>query len=512
MTLIIYLVLGILTLFLLRYYQYPVNPDAISYICISQKYAAGDFSNAINGYWGPLFSWLMVPFVFFGSKPLQLLYFSEILSFIIGFITLLGMRLLSYKFEMEERIRTSIMCLMVPVILYFWLRGVFADLLILCILIYYLNIIFSPKYKNSIYYGITCGILGVMAYFSKSYAMLFFVAHYLLFNFLYYIGSINRKEKRNILKNFILGLAVFFVISGIWIGQISYKYGELTFSTTGDYNQKLVGPDYQGQHLIYSELLRPPNKTAISAWEDPTFIKMNSWNPFNSWKYQLNLILKNIRDAFGTYFSFSCLSILIIITSILVYIRNPENQVLKSNLLYPLLTIGLYSAGYLLILVEDRYLWIGYILLLLMGSYLLTLLFKKSSLSSKKENIIIVLFILLFSVTPLINFICAVDGTANTEGVYQLSQTLKNDYNLHGNIASNDEWRKSLYIAFFTNSKYYGQTRINISSNDLEMELKKNSIDFYIIWANSGETAIPSGYKEITGGKIKGLKVYSLKS
>jgi len=49
LALVIYLILGIATRFLLKDYQYPLNPDAISYICISQKYVSGDFSNAING-------------------------------------------------------------------------------------------------------------------------------------------------------------------------------------------------------------------------------------------------------------------------------------------------------------------------------------------------------------------------------------------------------------------------------------------------------------------------------
>ncbi|MCZ3365527.1 MULTISPECIES: hypothetical protein [Methanobacterium] len=512
LALLIYLILGIATLFLLKDYQYPLNPDAISYICISQKYVSGDFSNAINGYWGPLFSWLLVPFAFFGSKPLQLVYLSEILSFIIGFFTLLGVRLLSYKFEIEEKIRTVLMFLMVVSVIYFWLRSVFADLLLLCVLIYYLNLIFSRKYQNNVIYGVGCGILGAMAYFSKSYALPFFVTSYLLFNFVYYINGISRKEKKKILKNFLLGLIVFFTISGIWIGIISHKYDEFTFGTTGDYNQKLVGPDYQGQHLIYSELLKPPNKAAISAWEDPTFIKMNSWDPLKLWNYQLNLIWENFKDTINIYLSFSFLSIIIIFMAILMYVRQPKDQILRRNILYPLLAIGLYTAGYLLILVEDRYLWIVYILLLLMGSYLLTFLFKNPFFNNKRKNIFLVAFILLFSVTFAVNFVGAINGTPNAEGVYQLSQTLKNEYNVHGNIASNDQWRKSLYIAYFTGSKYYGQTGKNISSSDLEGELKKNNIDFYIVWGISGNSSIPNGYKEVTGGKIPDLKVYSLKS
>lgn len=403
------------------------------------------------------------------------------------------------------------MFLMVVSVIYFWLRSVFADLILLCVLIYYFNLIFSPKYRNNAIYGLGCGLLGAMAYFSKSYALPFFVTSYLLFNFIYYINGISRNEKKKILKNFLLGLTVFFAISGIGMGIISHKYDEFTVGTTGDYNQKLVGPDYQGQHLIYSELLKPPNKTAISAWEDPTFIKMNSWSPLKLWNYQLNLIWKNFKDTINIYLSFSFLSIIIIFAAIWMYIRRPKNRILRRNILYPLLTIGLYTAGYLLILVEDRYLWIVYILLLLMGSYLLTVLFKNPFFDNKRKNIFLTVFILLFSVTFAVNFAGAINGTSSTEGVYQLSQTLKNDYNVHGNIASNDEWRKSLYIAYFTGSKYYGQTGKNVSGNDLEQDLRENNIDFYIVWGISGKSPLSNKYKEVTGGKIPGLKVYSLK-
>lgn len=511
LALIIYSVAGIITLFLLKYYQYPINPDVISYICISQKYASGDFSNAINGYWGPFFSWLLTPFLFFGSTPLQFVYLSEILSLIIGFFTLLGVRLLSCKFEIEEKIRTAMMFAMIPIVLYFWLRGVFVDLLILCIIIFYLNVIFSSKYQDKLLNGLACGIIGAMAYLTKSYALPFFVSHFLLFNFLYYI-NINREKRKNVLKNLALGLTVFIAISGIWVGLISYKYDELTFGTTGGYNQKLIGPDYKGQHLMYSQLLKPPNKTAISAWEDPSFIKMDSWSPLKLWKYQLKIIWKNLKDTIDIYLSFSFLSIIIILVAMLMYIKYPKKQVLKKNIIYPLLTLGLYSAGYLLILVEDRYLWIVYILLLLMGGYLLTVLFKNPFFDNKKKNILAVFFLLSFTTIPATNFIYAINGDINSEGIYELSQTLKNEYNVHGNIASNDEWRKSLYIAYFTNSKYYGQIRKNSSTNDLELELKKNNIDFYIVWGESGESGILPDYNDITGGKLHGLKIYSLKS
>ncbi|MHC4720172.1 MAG: hypothetical protein ACYSYT_06835, partial [Planctomycetota bacterium] len=53
---------------LVGHYRYQINPDGISYISVAQKYLAGDFAGAINGYWGPLYSWLLMPFLYFGIE------------------------------------------------------------------------------------------------------------------------------------------------------------------------------------------------------------------------------------------------------------------------------------------------------------------------------------------------------------------------------------------------------------------------------------------------------------
>lgn len=52
------------------------------------------------------------------------------------------------------------------------------------------------------------------------------------------------QKKKNILKNLVLGLSIFFVIIGLWAGVISEKYGKLTISTSGEYNQAVKGPEY----------------------------------------------------------------------------------------------------------------------------------------------------------------------------------------------------------------------------------------------------------------------------
>ena len=46
-----------------------INADGVSYIQVARHYVAGDFDLAINSYWGPLISWLLVPLVALGIDP-----------------------------------------------------------------------------------------------------------------------------------------------------------------------------------------------------------------------------------------------------------------------------------------------------------------------------------------------------------------------------------------------------------------------------------------------------------
>jgi hypothetical protein len=511
LVIIIYFIIGIL---LINHYQYIINSDGISYISIAKNYLNGNFADAVNGYWGPLFSWLLTPFLFFGSTPLYALYSTKVLSLIVGFFTIIGVKLLISRFEMEKSTKTIILFALIPIVLFFSLNLITPDLLVTCILIYYLYFIFSPEYSSKLLNGFLCGLLGSLAYVSKSYALFFFLAHFILFNLFYYFKNITKDEKRKILKNLFLGLIVFFIISGAWICLISVKYGEMTIGTTGSYNQALISPQLQGQQpMYYQGLLKPSNKNAVSAWEDPSYLKMESWSPFESWdyfKYQINLILQNIFNILYSIESFSLLSILIIIGSLLFIIKSSSISLPKNKISYLLITIILYSAGYSLILVEPRYLWFICILLLLMGVYLINLSSENHLFNNSMKNILVIFLVFSFITTPLIGLSAEYNAGKN---IYHISETLKINYNIHGNIASNDQWQITTYLVYYTEGKYYGQTKENTNYNDLKKELKDNNIDYYLVWGNSNENVYLShDFKEVTNGNIDYLKIYSLKN
>ena len=64
----LFLALGLYLLFaliLFSNYKYIINSDGISYISIARNYINGHLFYAINGYWSPLYSWLLIPFISF---------------------------------------------------------------------------------------------------------------------------------------------------------------------------------------------------------------------------------------------------------------------------------------------------------------------------------------------------------------------------------------------------------------------------------------------------------------
>lgn len=162
--LIVLVIYSLLALFLFNYYQYITNADGISYIGIAKNYMVGDWGNAINGYWGPLFSWLLIPFLLFAKTPLQASIAAKIISLIAGFFIITGVDKLSKKFGIQRPFKLAILFTMVPVLLSFAFDVITPDLLVACLLLYYLIIIFDPKYPDNLLNGVFCGILGAAAF------------------------------------------------------------------------------------------------------------------------------------------------------------------------------------------------------------------------------------------------------------------------------------------------------------------------------------------------------------
>ncbi len=494
---------------LFNFYQYILVTDGVSYLTIAKEYALQQYNYAINGYWSPLFTWLLAGFLIFGKTPMYMMHSAKILSLIVGFITLIGLNSLFSKFLSDDKLRIITLLALVPNILFFAFYLVTPDLLLICILVFYFNLIFDPKYSSRIINGFLCGILGALAYFSKTYAFFFFICHFIVFNIYFYIKKQDKIDRTRIKKNCVLGLVVFLAVSGIWIGLISDKYHEITIGTAGTYNQAVMGPESLGHPPLYQGLISPPNPIAASSWEDPSYFNVTTWSPLGSsdnLQFEINLIIKNIVKTFSILMSFSLLSLIIIFGAIIFIIKNKDDKESTTKIIYLLLTIFIFVAGYSLIFVEGRYLWMVLILTLLLGVYLVEVSNKNKLIQSNVRKILILILVVSFLIMPFQSLY----ENINVDKVsYEESKTLKTDYNVHGNIASNTEWVYSSVLSYYLDTHYFGQVKQGENLSELEIDLKNSNINYYLVLGDN-QTDIP--YEEITGGKFYHLKVYKLMS
>jgi hypothetical protein len=498
---IVLAVYSILALTLITFFQYNVGGDGASYISIANYYATGNWNDMINGYWSPFYSWLVAPFLVSGFDPFFAVAVSRCVSLVIGFFTIIGFYRLAETFKIDDWVKKFLIVSLLPIILFFALSRVTPDLLVTCLLVYYFSIIFDPKYPLKRSNGILSGLIGGLGYLAKSYIFPLFLVHFSLFNLIHYY----KNRKTSVLKNFVLGLAVFFIISGLWVGTISQKYDKLTIGTATDYNHEIIGPQYQEHPIYFLGLIKPPTEKAVSIWEEPSTIKLEDWSPFDSWEnfqFQLKVLWKNITRSIAFIEYFSLLSIVIVMVTLVVIFKT-ESERIKNNLIYLLTTMLIYTGGYCLIFVEIRYLWPVGLLLLITGFYLIHILYENRTFNSKNRNILLIILMVSFMVTPTVELVSYVSSDGQ---IPALSSNLKNDYHIQGNIASNDRWAETLSISYYLESHYYGLTANNSSS--LEEELESNNIDYYFAWS-APDNFVLSNYQEITGNRIKDLKIYS---
>jgi len=165
---LVYLALGAL---LLPAYRFHIAPDWISYLSIAQKYASGDFAHAVNGYWGPMISWLLAPLLMLGLPPVIA---GKLLMLLAGGLILIATAGLAGIFRLSNTVTLLCLGALIPAVLFFALVDFAPDILLACVLLLYCNIIFRDTYAQKISSGIWCGVLGALAYFCKQYGFMFF--------------------------------------------------------------------------------------------------------------------------------------------------------------------------------------------------------------------------------------------------------------------------------------------------------------------------------------------------
>jgi len=495
----IYIFFGLI---LWEHYQYNFNVDGVSYITVAEKYLSGNFKDAINGSWGPILSFLLVPFLALGINSLFAL---KLMMFLSGFGVLFVSKKYFDLFELESSLKNLALWILSVITLYFAFWVVTPDILVVIFLLIYYFFLFSKSYKTNSSMGVLIGAIAGIGYLTKHYLFPFFLLHFIVFNIIFFFRN-NRRKTISI--NFISAILIFFLISGVWVYLLSDKYGYPTIGTSAVSGLALNNPDKSGTHIanLAKGLIPPVNETALSVWEDPSYLKFEKWSPFTSWEnfaHQFGITI-GLFIELGMFLVFFAPAIL------LVFFIKPSITFKNKYFLYSLLSIILYSSGYLLTIVESRYIWINYILVFAASVYVIQQFIIVHSISGNLKKLILICFFVTHTAFPVYALSTKFNNYKDT---FIISSHIEKELKLSGNFASDERWTESIFLSYYTNSRYYGELYDKKVTKKSLSELSKYNINYLIVWNPENWKTFGHKYEIIYADSVNDLmiKVYDLK-
>lgn len=458
----------VLWFFIAHFLIHGINPDSVSYISIAKKYFGGHFFEAVNAYWGPLFSWLLVPSFLLKIEPHI---FARILFVIVSILLFNIVDKFLTKLKLNEQVRNlAVYSLIIPAVFFSFYR-LTPDYLLLLFTLIYVYVISQETYFENQKLIFISSLLGACLYFTKSYGLVyFFVMQTLVLVFKFFE---DRKISVKNLNNYLLSIMIFVLIISPWVLILSYKYSGFTLSTSGAINIRFINPELNFRHpSIESGFVAPPDKYATSAWDDPDIKYYPDWSPFSSFDnfkhFALNTV-KNILKLLAFILAFSPL--------VIPFLFLLKRRDLSNHLLSKILIAGLiYGLGYTTIYVENRYIWPSFILLSLVGFAIMQNYYSK--FFSNKIRWFIYSSLVIVSFIPF--FIQGFTQQLPNTVSHKQAKLIKSKYGIVGNFASTDHWGHSLFLTYFLDSKFFGTEKMSVNDSLLSEKAKKLGINYLI--------------------------------
>lgn len=481
-----------------------INADGVSYLSIAQHYVEGRWQSAVNGYFGPLLSWLLVPFLATGLPPLVA---AKAASLVVAAATLMATCRLMAVAEVPRRLMTPVAVALVPFLLYAAVSGIFPDLLLALLLLLYCAQVLPRGYREATTNGALAGLWAGFAFLAKLYALPFFVAHFTLMHLLHARDAGSGAARRGVAVNYVAGLAAFVLVAGPWVGIISAKYGQLTIGTSAGINVAYAALGSPGNAMQgHLGLVPPPNGQAISAWEDPTYLPTEPTKPTEpsadpaastaaesvsspplsaTIREALSDAAENVVLAAGLAARRWGVVTLLALGGFWLLARGALPPSRRFVLLGLLATVTVYVAGLVPLFVTERYLWFAMLAIVPAAATALPRLLQRAPAGRIRRGVAVALFAAV-AVPALIGIDPRIYDPRNS---HQIAARLGGV--VEGNVASDRDWRESVYVCFHLGCRYYGVASEEISEQQLRAQMSRYSVDYYLAWDDQRAVTAP---------------------
>ncbi len=332
-----------------------INLDAVAYFRHALYLSQGDFATSVSGYWSPLLTWCLAPFIGLGMDSVAA---ARLVLGLWGMALVIVSWLFLRKFAAIHPAMQFVILVLIALQAIGWSVGIIApDVILSTLLLAYGTCTVSPGFATNRRLQIIAGLLAALAYLAKSYALPFFLAHHSFVVILHWWKE--RISWQAAAKMWLTGFLAFLVLAGPWIVVLSVKYGHLTFSTVGRVAHSIVGPpDMPRGHP--NEQLRDPPEGRVTVWEVPEVLPYNHWSPFQSmsyFKHQAALIVDNATRIIRTINEFDWFHSLpggLLLVALFLWALEGRRFGFQGFWIFG--TVGIYAGGFLPIHYEARYL------------------------------------------------------------------------------------------------------------------------------------------------------------
>jgi len=502
----LYLALGWL---LLPEYRFQINPDGISYINNARLILQGHFLQSVSNHWNPLISWLLAPLLAGGADP-QMAF--KTLNLLIGLAGFVLLEVWLDRFRIGGWMRWLWQLALVPILFWMAFSVLSPDLLVALCLLFYLTLLYSPAYFTRRRHAVGAGLAAGLAFLAKYYAQPFVLVHLVIVHALEYV---QRREAgaRRILLHYATVMLIFGMIVGGWMAVQSAKYSRVSLGHHfSGWLFAFIDPGAKGLPLDRTGFVDLPHKEATSVWDDPHFIQVQAWSPWKSWA-DLAAYIQIIRGFFsillGLLGQFSPFAWGIVLIFLYFGLSKPPACIPWPEAWRWLFPLMIFCAGYLLVWVEERYLWFLHLLVLLMAMQLASVWLKeKKGLAARVVTVLLVLSFSYFPVEKLLHY------RQRDKTQYERAAALAvAPVPAASRIAANKNWNESLILCYYRQWKFIGSSAPYPDEAAVRQALREFRIDAFLFWGHqpAGALAFLAACPDLTQGRISGVHLYDVR-
>jgi hypothetical protein len=471
------------TFFSVREADY-INADFVAYATIAHRFLHHPAA-ALSGFWSPLFSWFMAPLIYFGASDL-----------VAGraILVLAGALYIVSIYWLIARIRTDKLppnsCVLAGVIACAVLQATLwatylldPDLLAAAFLFCYFATVVNPSPSRNMRRPFFGGIAAGLAFLAKAYMLPFVLGHLLITLLL------RRRVALRFVAPLVVGLTL---IAAPWISILTTRFHRLTFSTAGSINHAKVSPADYGHNPVWNTGLIPNYVIDRPLAPD--------WSPLQDRQHlyhQLKLIAKNAGDCSTELISWLLFTLAAVACWRIRVKRKKEtiDEPTRSTIVWCLITILIYVAGYMMIQVQSRYVVPIVAPLLCLIGFMLIIPFSPTQTHAPNPNRFALLSSIRIGLLLLLPF-SVQDGfhLAHVAIVHPQSQRLSHSRAIASQLqqigALNypmacNHWHGGLFVAYASDhiSTYLGAP-VSGDPNLIEKQLQDVGVRCYLRWLN----------------------------